>query len=197
MGAERIIVDELASISMTLTELLSITKIIKSEIRNEDFTIQFNTMVNTLAPCYDVVISNFTNFSDIENENAFSSKFDKLHNTYATTYLKEISKPRTYAEQAYEAHLELKRMKQSKTSFPLLKRTFIRLDELFDKWVDNDVWLAMYIDNLFKRFNHLLNEIAELKKIDLSDAYIIYHYATSDFTSYIELIKEKRAQLTA
>jgi len=195
MGIERIIVEELASISMTLTELLSITKIIKSEIRNEDFTIQFNTMINMLAPCYDVVISNFTNFSDIENEDTFSSKFEALHNTYTTSYLKEISKPRTYAEQAYEAHLELKRMKQSKTSFPLLKRTFIRLDELFDKWVDNDVWLAMSIDNLFKRFNHLLNEIAEIKNNDVSDAYIIYHSAFTDFTSYIELIMQKREQL--
>lgn len=196
MGTERIIVEELGNISMTLTEMLSISRTVKSEIKNEEFSLQFNSMVDTLTKCYDVVISNFTNFSEIKDEASFSSKFDSLHETYTRSYLKEISKPRTYAEQAYESHLELKRMKQSKTSFPLLKRTFKRLDELFDKWVDNDVWLAMYIDNMFKRFNHLLNEIAELKKNDISDAYIIYFSAFSDFTSYIELIKTKREELT-
>jgi hypothetical protein len=197
MGTERIIVEELASISMTLTELLSITRIINGEIKNEDFTLQFNGMVNTLASCYDVVISNLLGFSEIQNEESFNNKFESLHAAYTLSYLNEISKPRTYAELAYEAHLELKRMKQSKTSFPLLKRTFIRLDELIDKWADNDVWLAMSIDNLFKRFNHLLNEIAEIKKIDVSDAYIIYHSAFTDFTSYIEIIIQKRDQLPA
>ena len=174
MGVERIIVEELASISMTLTELLSITRIINGEIKNEEFSLQFNGMVNTLAKSYDVVISNLMDFSKIQNEESFNNKFETHHSAYTDSYLNEISKPRTYAEQAYEAHLELKRMKQSKTSFPLLKRTFIRLDELIDKWVDNDVWLAMYIDNMFKRFNQLLNEVAEIKKNDVSDAYIIY-----------------------
>ena len=195
MGTERIIVEELATVSMTLTELLAITRNIRVEIKAPEFTELFDHMVGTLAQSYDVVISNFNEFFKIENEEAFSSEFDTMYATYAETYLVEISKPRTYAERAYEDHLELKRMKQSKTSFPLLKRTFIRLDELIDKWADNDVWLAMSIDNMFKRLNHLFKEIVELKAKDVSDAYIIYESAMIDFKSYIDLLSDKRSQL--
>ena len=195
MGTERIIVEELATVSMTLTELLAITRNIRNEIKDPAFTELFSHMVDTLAQSYDVVISNFNTFYKIEDEEGFSREFDALYAAYAEAYLKEISKPRTYAERAYEDHLELKRMKQSKTSFPLLKRTFLRLDELIDKWADNDVWLAMSIDNMFKRLNHLLKEIADIKQKDVSDAYVIYNSAMIDFKSYIDLISDKRSLL--
>ena len=197
MGTERIIIEELAMVSMTLTELLSIGRIVSTEIKDPSFTTQFRLMVDTLAQSYDVVSENLLAFSQLDSEERFGNEFDALHENYTASYLKEISKPRSYAEAAYEAHLELKRMKQSKTSFPLLKRTFLRLDELIDKWADNDVWLAMSIDNMFKRLNHLFNEVAELKKKDVSDAYMIFHSAMICFKDYIDLIVQQRQQLVS
>ena len=59
----------------------------------------------------------------------------------------------------------------------------------------NDAWLAMSIDNLFKRLQGLLNEIATLKKKAPADAFLIYQAAFHDFTPYLGLISQQRALL--
>ena len=195
MGIELDIVEELANISVTLTELASIAKIINGEIKNSEFDKCFNKMVGELAKSYDVVTANLIPLSELASETALLDCFDARHAAYTACYLKEISKPRAYADEAYEEYLVLKSQKESKTSFPLLKRTFERLDKFVDKWVTNDAWLAMSIDNLFKRLQGLLNEIATLKKKDPADAFLIYHAAFHDFTPYLGLISQQRALL--
>ena len=88
-------------------------------------------------------------------------------------------------------------MKESKTSFPLLKRTYERFDQLYDKWITNDAWLAMSIDNLFKRLQALLNEIAAVKQKDPEDAFLIYHAAFTGFSPYLDLIGQNRDLIRA
>lgn len=197
MGIELDIVEELASISVTLTELSSIAKIINGEIKNSEFDKRFNKMVADLAKSYDVVTANLLPLSELDSEATLIDRFDERHAAYTACYLKEISKPRAYADEAYEEYLVLKTQKESKTGFPLLKRTFERLDKFVDKWVTNDAWLAMSIDNLFKRLQNLLNEIATLKKKDPADAFLIYNAAFHDFTPYLGLISQQRALLAA
>lgn len=195
MAIERIIVEELANISMTLTELSAITSIINSEIKNEVFSTLFNKIVSDIDKCYETVIINIQPFIALNSEENFVNEYDQLQGVYTASYLIEVGKPRVYVENAYEAYLELKMLKESKTQFPILKRTFKRLDELIDKWITNDAWLAMYIDNLFKRLQSLLTEIAELKKKDPNDAYLIYNSAFTNFEPYFELLKKKSGQL--
>lgn len=197
MGIELDIVEELASISVTLTELSSIAKIINGEIKNAEFDKRFNKMVTDLAKSYDIVTANLIPLSEFDSETSLIDNFDEYHAAYTACYLKEISKPRAYADAAYEEYLVLRTQKESKTSFPLLKRTFERLDKFVDKWVTNDAWLAMSIDNLFKRLQTLLNEIATLKKKDPADAFLIYHAAFHDFAPYLGLIRQQRAVLAA
>ena len=132
---------------------------------------------------------------EFDSEAALINSFDECHSTYSACYLKEISKPRAYADEAYEEYLLLKGQKECKTSFPLLKRTFLRLDKFVDKWITNDAWLAMSIDNLFKRLQTLLNEIATLKKKDPADAFLIYNAAFHDFHPYLGLIRQQRTLL--
>lgn len=195
MGIELDIVEELANISVTLTELSSISKIINGEIKNSEFDMRFNKMVDDLAKSYDVVTANLLPLSEFDSETTLVDSFDECHAAYTACYLKEISKPRAYADEAYEEYLLLKTQKESKTSFPLLKRTFERLDKFVDKWVTNDAWLAMSIDNLFKRLQTLLNEIATLKKKDPADAFLIYNAAFHDFHPYLGLIRQQRTLL--
>ena len=190
MGIELIIVEELANINVTLTELSSITRIVNSQIKSNDFDKVFNKMIDEIAKSYDVVISNLQTFYELDSEASFVADFDSLHAAYTARYLKEVSKPRTYTDEAYEEYLILKNLKQSKTSYPLLKRTFERLDLFIDKWVTNDAWLAMNIDILFKRLQQLLNEVAEVKKKDSGDAFIIYNSALVDFDDNIALIRK-------
>ncbi len=197
MGIERYIIEELAGISMTVTEMAAIKVIINGQIKNPAFSEQFNNMVAELAKSYDVVIANLQPLFGLESEASFMADFDDRYSAYKACYLLEISKPRAYADEAYEHYLVLKTLRESKTRYPLLQRTFARLDELVDKWVTNDAWLAMGIDSLFKRLHNLLNEIAEIKQKDPEDAYLIYCSAVNAFVGYLDLIRQKRDLLGA
>lgn len=195
MGIELIVVEELASINVTLTEISSISRIINDQIKDNTFSRNFNKMIDEVAKSYDVVISNLQPLSELESEALFVEQFDDRHAAYTACYLKEVSKPRTYTDEAYEDYLVLKTLKQSKTGYPLLKRTFERLDQFVDKWVTNDAWLAMNIDILFKRLQQLLNEVAALKNKDPGDAFLIYRSAFIDFDKYINLIRQNHMAL--
>lgn len=196
MGIELDITKELTTISATLTELSSLAGIINSHrIKNSEFDQRFNKMVDDIAKIYDVVTSNLQPLSGLATEAEFIADYDERHGTYTDCYLKEISKPRSYADDAYEEYLLLKTLKECKTGFPLLKRTFARLDGFVDKWITNDVWLAMGVDTLFKRLQSLLNEIAALKMKDPEDAFVIYNSTFTGLNDYLSLIKQKRELL--
>jgi len=196
MGIELDILKELGTINATLSELSSIASTVNAQIRNDEFSTRFNKIVNDIGKSYDVITTNFIPLSDLKSEADLINHFDDRHTAYTDNYLKEIHKPRVYADEAYEESLLLMTMKESKTNFPLLKRSYKRFDQLIDKWVSNDAWLAMSIDNLFKRLQALLNEIATLKQKDPEDAFLIYNVAFTRFSPYLELIVKNRALLS-
>jgi len=195
MGTELTIARELANIGATLTELSSVAGIVNGEIRNGDFSRRFNRMLDQLAMCYDTVIANLQPFCELDSDRSFAAGFDDRYSAYRDCCLKEVSKPRRFSDDAYEEYLVLKTLKQSKTGFPLLKRTFGRLDEFVDKWVTNDAWLAMSIDTLFKMLHRLLNEVDGIRQKDPDDAWQVYEAAFTGFDAHLALIKQKHRLL--
>ncbi len=195
MGIELNIAEEFATISVAATETASIKGIISSEITKQEFSLQFNRLIEELARCLDVISQHLSPFAALDTESAFMDRFDELYTAYSDCYLAEVSKPRQYSAEAYEHYLVLKTFRECKTQFPLLKRVFERLDKLVDKWLTNDAWLAMSIDNLLKRQQRLLTEVAEMKKKDPSDAFLILSSAYAAFDDYLNFIAKKREQL--
>ena len=195
MGIELEITRELATISATLMELVAITNTVNTEMGDNEFTLRFNKIIDDFGNSYDTVIENLLPLAELTSEEAFINRFDAYRDAYSACYLTEISRPRTAGEDAYEDNLLLQNDKTFKTGFPLLKRTFERYKQYYDKWIDNDAWLAMGVDNLFKRMQTLLNELAALKQKDPSDAYIIYHAAFDAFSPYLAMIQDGRNRL--
>jgi hypothetical protein len=142
-----------------------------------------------------VLTQNLSPFAALDNETVFMQGFDQLYAAYRDSYLALVSKPRAFSDEAYEHYLVLQTFRETKTKFPLLKRTFERLEKFVDKWVTNDAWLAMSIDNLLKRLQRLLSEVAEIKQKDPADAFFILSAAFRDFSDYLQLITGKRDQL--
>jgi hypothetical protein len=85
--------------------------------------------------------------------------------------------------------MALRNYKETQTAYPLLKRTFTRLDEFIDKWITNDAWLAMSIENLLKMLHNFLNEVAELKQKDPTDAFTIFQAAMVALRPYFALLE--------
>jgi hypothetical protein len=197
MGIELEITRELATISATLMELAAVANTINSEMGDNEFTRRFNKIVNDIGNSYDTVTENLLPLAEFGSEEAFINGFDARHAAYSACYLTEISRPRSAGEDAYEEYLVLQNYKEFKTGFPLLKRSFERFRQFFDKWVDNDAWLAMSVDNLFKRLQSLLNEVAALKQKDPSDAYVIYRAAFDGFSPYLQMMQDGRDRLAS
>jgi hypothetical protein len=191
MGIELDILKEFATISATLGECTSISRSINSQIRSGEFHTRFNKIFADIDKCYDVVTDNIIPLSGFDSQSAFIEDFDARHATYTEHYLKEISKPRSYSDDAYEEYLLLKTLKECKTGYPLLVRSFERMDKFIDKWITNDAWLAMGIDNLFKRLQTLLNEIATLKTKDSEDAFLIYRSAFDAFLPFLLMLEQR------
>ena len=189
MGFEFKINEELAAIAVTTTELVSISRGIMGLVKNSTFIRQFNDIITEINKSYIVVGDSFGPFYTLDNEEAFMQSFDEKHDTFKGRYLMDVSKPRRYCDNVYNAYIQLQQTKEAKSGFPLLKRNFKRLDTFYDKWVTNDNVLAMSIDGVLKLQNRFLNEIADIKQKDVEDAYILFSSAFEDFSEYLSLIQ--------
>lgn len=188
MAKELNCLKDLSAVSITATELCAIDRIISGYIRNQVFQQTYNDLLEDIIRTYGVVLDNLNPFVTITTEQLFADDFDQYYQHYMSCYLKEISKPRVNAECTYEKYLQFRKLKEVNTGFPLLKHSFIRLHDFIDKWLDNDIWLAMYIDSLFKMLARLLNDVNDMKKRDLEDAFMMYQSGLLSFTPYLEII---------
>lgn len=191
MGIEFVVTKELGNIAATQTEFAAVTRTVNGEIGVGSFSTLFNAMMDKMVGSYDVVVDNLRPLVELDDEVAFKSGFDERATAYRDSYLLQVGKARTLTVDAYDDYEHLVCMREAKTRYPLLKRTFLRLAELTDQWIANDYWLAMSIDTLFKMLPRLLQEVAELKRKDPADAYQIYHSAFADIASYLALIERQ------
>jgi hypothetical protein len=190
MGVELKIVRELATVCVTAGELAAIETLIKGELTKPAFIEQFDKMAGAIRECYGVTAANLQPWLAMTNETEFCNKFDADYADYKATYLSITNRPRVSSEQAYLAYMLLREYKETQTAYPLLKLTFARLDEFIDKWITNDAWLAMSIENFVKMLYRFLTEVAELKQKDPTDAFAIYRALMGALRPYYTLLEQ-------
>ena len=189
MGLELKFVRELATVCVTASELAAIENLIKDELSNPAFVEQFDKMVGAIGECYSVTVAHVQPWLEMTNETEFCEKFDSAYADHKATYLSITNRPRVVSELAYIEYMALREYKETQTAYPLLKRTFARLDEFIDKWITNDAWLAMSIENHVKMLYRFLTDIAELKQKDPTDAFTIFQAAMVALRPYSALLE--------
>lgn len=194
MAGELKIVRELATVCVTAGELAAIASLIKDELKKPDFVEQFDKMTDAIDECYAITVTILQPWLEMTSEAEFCEKFDTLHADYKATYLTITNRPRLASDRAYIEYVALREFKETQTAYPLLKMTFARLDEFIDKWITNDAWLAMTIENLVKMLHRYLNEIAELKQKDPTDAFAIYRALMMAFRPFYGLLETGEAK---
>lgn len=197
MGVELKIVRELATVCVTAGELAAIETLIKGELKNTAFVKQFDKMADAINECYAVTTANLQPWQEMTNETEFCNKFDADYADYKATYLSITNRPRVASEQAYLEYMLLREYKETQTAYPLLKLTFARLDEFIDKWITNDAWLAMTIENFVKMLYRFLTEVAELKQKDPTDAFAIYRALMVALRPFYALLENDLRQLVS
>jgi hypothetical protein len=189
MGVEIKIVRELATVCVTASELVAIENLVKGELTKPAFIEQFDKMANSIKECYGLTTASLQTWLAISTETEFCEQFDAAYTHHKATYLSITNRPRVASERAYLDYMLLREYKETQTAYPLLKLTFARLDEFIDKWITNDAWLAMSIENCVKMLYRFLTEVAELKQKDPSDAFTIYQALMVALRPYCGLLK--------
>lgn len=195
MGREFKVLKELATISATATEFAAVNRILCNELGSPDFRQEYDSLISDIKSTYRVVIDILQPLVDTLDRDVFDKKFTHTYDWYKGHYQAALSEPRVYAEFTFEKNLQFRKRKEVKTSYPLLKATFARLHDLIDKWIDNDIWLAMSIDIVLKQLNLCLDDIAETYKADFEEAYGVYVSCVGGFPPYLAIISAALSEL--
>lgn len=188
MALELKLIKELATVCVTASELAAIEALIKGELTKPAFVDQLDKIGDSIRECYKVTTAVLLPWLEISNETEFNNRFDADYADFKATYLNITNRPRVASEQAYLDYMLLREFKETQTAYPLLKITFARLDEFIDKWITNDAWLAMTIENFVKMLYRFLTEIAEMKQKDPTDAFAIYQALMVALRPYYALL---------
>ncbi|MCG8313081.1 MAG: hypothetical protein MI976_07685 [Pseudomonadales bacterium] len=189
MANESNVFKELANISMSISELAAVKAIIWEEIESQEFRDQFADLLSDMVNSYQVVLKNLQPFAQINTPELFSQHFDTRRDELAQSYSVDNGIPRANAEFTYEKYLEFRQLKITRTSYPLLKVAFARLHAYIDKWLDNDIWLAMSIDVLFKMTFRVMEDIAQQKPKDSETAYKLFRSCAAKLPPYLAIIE--------
>lgn len=195
MSMELKIARELATVCVTAFELAAIENLLKAELKKPAFVEQFDKMASAIDECYRLTLENMRPLLEISAEAEFNDRFDAIHADFKATYLGITNRPRVASDQAYLDYMTLREFKETQTAYPLLKRTFERLDEFIDKWITNDAWLAMTIENLIKMLHRFLNEVAEFKQKDPADAFALFQAAMNAMRPFLSVLENRRSGL--
>lgn len=191
MGHEFKICKELGALTTTLGEWQSIAQIINSTLPKSDFLSKFNVMHDSLLGCYQVIIDSIRPIYELNNYEAFIKDFPTISKEYQSSFLEFASKPRHFTESAHNHYIELSTLKEIKTGYPILKRTFENLYQFMDKWVTNDAWIVMGCDVILKSLNQLLIEISNFLKMDKDDAWLLFNTTSGNIRLQIDRLSQQ------
>ena len=190
MGTEFSMMKDLATISATLGELSAVQQLIREEIDNPGFLEEFDLLLIDIVDTYEVVADILRPLVSLSEFSSYKNSFELQWKLFNENYQKALSKPRINAEFTFEKYLQFRKRKETKTGYPPLKRAFGRLHDLVDKWIDNDIWLAMTIDSLLKKLFNFLAEVAELHSQDPTSAFSLFRSCVGVFCSNLAAMDE-------
>jgi hypothetical protein len=193
MTNEITIFKELAVVTSHRAEWLDIVETVQGHIRRAEFVQTFTAMNTEVLRVYGFVASMLSPFVTLHQqvssgEVEFDQGFDELLLAYQQSYLAEASIPRHYADEAFEHFILIQQSKEFSTGYPLLKHSFDRLDYIIDKFITNDAWLVMSIETVMKRLARWLNDVADIKKADIDDAWWMYRGLMKGIEPYLPLL---------
>lgn len=197
MGIEFNLTKELATISATATELAAIDRLLDEELDAADFRLAKADLLFDVVDSYRVVIDLLQPLLALLDPAVFATDFETEFACYQGQYQKALSQPRINAENTFQKYLQFRKRAEVKTSYPPLKYSFQRLHDLIDKWIDNDIWLAMCIDSLFKQLNRHLTEVASLKTRDPEWSFLVFQSTVRQLPALLTIVNNAIASINA
>lgn len=191
MGKEFKVIKETATVCATIIELAAINKRIRTEITTPDFYEEYDSLLKDILSTYQAFVSILKPLTACTDATEFAEQFPALAEQYEAGYQQALSVARINAEYTFEKYLQFRKRKELKTQYPPLKASFSRLHDLIDKWIDNDIWLAMSIDTVLKMLNLVVTEVKENSVKDIDNAYGLYTASIGTLVPMLNGIEEE------
>ncbi len=188
---------ECATVTATLQELAGINAIICEEIPMPGFRSEYDSLLLDIVNTYQVVVDILQPLMMLNQRDSFVSSFEDIAQWYADHYQRALSQPRINAEFTFEKYLQFRKRKEVNTSYPLLKACFGRLHDFIDKWIDNDIWLAMSIDTMLKMVNLVISDLADIRKRDRDEAFMLAQDSIGKLAPYLAMIEAGLAEIAS
>ena len=185
MGAEFMALKEMATISATCTELAAVNELICAETGPGDFQIQYQDLLTDVLNTYRLILAALTPLTALTGRPAFKTGLANMVAEFSTSLPVTTNEARNNAEFTYEKNLQFRKRAEVKTSYPILKNAFGRLHDFIDKWIDNDIWLVMSLDNLLKRLLRHLEDVQAMQAKDNEMAYAMYLSCAGQLGPYV------------
>lgn len=195
MELEPTIFKEVTNIRGSIEQLSSLVEVIEAEAPAGDFHTQFRDLLTDIIASYRVVTDNLSPLCSMPTAEAFERSFAGRFECYAEHCGAEISKPRENAEETFNKYLQFRKLAVVRTKYPVLQRAFAEFHAYVDKWVDNDVWLAMSIDVSFKLLLKWMSRIKETKARDAAAAFADFSAFISTLSPHVVAIEENLRKL--
>ena len=190
MGTEFRVIKEMATITATLLEVASIDKLIGSELSPGSFNDLYRDLLLDIIDTYQGVQRIVSPLVEADHAKGFSERFPGLKDWFSDSYQQALSVPRINAETTFQKYLQFRKRKEMQTKYPPLKAAFSRLHDIIDKWIDNDIWLAMSIDGMLKTLNLFLGDAEVALTRDKEEGYALYHSCIGNLAPHL-LIMDK------
>ena len=193
MGKEFKILKELATISATALELSAVNRLICREIPLGDFRCEYDSLIRDIRNTYQGLIETLQPLTDLAAETdstaTFTDGFAACTEAFKSSYVAALSEPRINAEYTFEKYLQFRKRKEVKTTYPPLQAAFVRFHDLIDKWIDNDIWLAMCIDVVLKQLNLFVDDVAQACQRDPEEGAALYLSCVDQLSPYLLILR--------
>lgn len=203
MSNEFKLLKDIATISATLAELQAVDTLITDEIASEQFLSEYNSLLFDVLNTYRALNIMLNPLLGIQSSEAFHRDFAPAATTFSDNFQSVLSESRINAEHTFQKYLQFRKRRETKTSYPSLRRAFPRLHAFIDKWIDNDIWLALTLDSLLKRLNRMLAELLDTAAKDPEQAYQLFCSFSLALNTYANMLSlsleaiDSRRQATA
>ncbi len=189
MGAEFMALKEMGTISATVTELAAVNTLICEETGPGDFQAQYQDLLSDVLNTYRLILSALTPLTAMAERKAFKDGLGMMVAEFSTSLPVTTNEARNNAEFTYEKNLQFRKRAEVKTSYPILQNAFSRLHDYIDKWIDNDIWLVMSLDNLLKRLLRHLEDVQAMQAKDNEMAFAMYLSCAGQLAPYVSMIQ--------
>jgi hypothetical protein len=172
-----------ATLKVSLNDFVAVVGRLTGAVQEEAVRASLKDMIAEVRKSYETAVDVFTPFFAIDSREKFQADFATRYAEFNNKYLRDKNYIKTSSHIVSNKILEVLQRQKYREGWPILGRSYDRLQRLGAEWIGSDEQLGQSMDTLLKGLDVSLKRITERKQYDPDDAF-------EDLKESLELIKK-------